>query len=180
MFGLLVPDDAQDERSILPGTTDMLRDDASAGGGAVRPQTCRRVADFYRNSSSRIIQPAQAQATQMFSDLSQSPLRKNLQRLFLLRNIVIAAQCLTLGLAYWILEMNLPWAEMVTVAVLLAVLNLATWLRLRRKWPVSSVEFFGQLVMDVFALSALLYFSGGSTNPFISLYLLPLTIAAAA
>ena len=29
----------------------------------------------------------------MFSDLSQSPLSKNLQRLFLLRNIVIAAQC---------------------------------------------------------------------------------------
>ena len=81
----------------------------------------------------------------MFSDLSQSPLRKNLQRLFLLRNIVIAAQCLTLGLAYWILEMNLPWTEMVTVAVLLSVLNLATWIRLRRKWPVSSVEFSDNL-----------------------------------
>jgi len=31
-------------------------------------------------------------ATDMFSDPSQSPLSKNLQRLFLLRNIVIAAQ----------------------------------------------------------------------------------------
>lgn len=116
----------------------------------------------------------------MFSDLSQSPLSKNLQRLFLLRNIVIAAQCLTFALAYWVLEMQLQWTEMVTVAALLAVLNLATWLRLRRNWPVSSIEFFAQLLIDVFALSALLYFSGGSTNPFISLYLLPLTIAAAA
>jgi two-component system sensor histidine kinase RegB len=116
----------------------------------------------------------------MFSDLSQSPLSKNLQRLFLLRNIVIAAQCLTFALAYWVLEMELQWTEMVTVAALLAVLNLATWFRLRRNWPVSSVEFFAQLLIDVFALSALLYFSGGSTNPFISLYLLPLTIAAAA
>ncbi|MEO7560081.1 MAG: ATP-binding protein [Nitrosospira sp.] len=116
----------------------------------------------------------------MFSDLSQSPLSKNLQRLFLLRNIVIAAQCLTFALAYWALEMQLQWTEMVTVAALLAVLNLATWLRLRRNWPVSSIEFFAQLLVDVFALSALLYFSGGSTNPFISLYLLPLTIAAAA
>ena len=53
-------------------------------------------------------------------------------------------------------------------------------MRLRRKLPVSSVEFFAQLMVDVFALTALLYFSGGSTNPFISLYLLPLTIAAAA
>ena len=116
----------------------------------------------------------------MFSDLSQSPLSKNLQRLFLLRNITLAVQCLTFALAYWALEMQLPWTEMVAVVALLAVLNLATWARLRRNWPVSSIEFFTQLLIDVFALSALLYFSGGSTNPFISLYLLPLTIAAAA
>jgi two-component system sensor histidine kinase RegB len=116
----------------------------------------------------------------MFSDLSQSPLSKNLQRLFLLRNIVLAAQCLTFALAHWVLEMQLPWTEMVVVVVSLAALNLATWVRLRRNWPVSSIEFFAQLLVDVFALSALLYFSGGSTNPFISLYLLPLTIAAAA
>ena len=93
---------------------------------------------------------------------------------------MIAAQCLTLALAHWVLDMQLPWAEMVAVTVMLTVLNLATWIRLRRKWPVSSIEFFAQLLVDVFALSALLYFSGGSTNPFISLYLLPLTIAAAA
>lgn len=116
----------------------------------------------------------------MFSDLSQSPLSKNLQRLFLLRNIVIAAQCLTFALVHWVLEMQLPWTEMVAVTALLAILNLATWIRLHRRWPVSSVEFFAQLLVDVFALSTLLYFSGGSTNPFISLYLLPLTIAAAA
>lgn len=93
---------------------------------------------------------------------------------------MIAAQCMTFALAHWVLNMQLPWPEMVTVTVMLAVLNLATWIRLRRKWPVSSIEFFAQLLVDVFALSALLYFSGGSTNPFISLYLLPLTIAAAA
>lgn len=116
----------------------------------------------------------------MFSDLSQSPLSKNLQRLFLLRNIALVAQCVTFALAHWVLEMQLPWTEMVAVAALLAALNLVTWVRLRRNWPVSSIEFFAQLLVDVLALSALLYFSGGSTNPFISLYLLPLTIAAAA
>ncbi|MDP1557836.1 MAG: ATP-binding protein [Nitrosomonas sp.] len=118
----------------------------------------------------------------MFSDLSQSPLsplRKNLQRLFLLRNISIAAQCLTIALVYWTIDIDLPWAEMIIVVVLLATLNLATGLRLHRIWPVSNIEFLVQLLIDVFALSALLYFSGGSTNPFISLYLLPLTIAAA-
>ena len=116
----------------------------------------------------------------MFNDLSQSPLSKNLQRLFLLRSIAIVVQCLTFAAVHWVLEMPLPWTEMVTVVTFLAVLNFATWLRLRRNWPVSSIEFFAQILIDVFALGALLYFSGGSTNPFVSLYLLPLTITAAA
>ncbi|MEE8254961.1 MAG: ATP-binding protein [Nitrosomonadaceae bacterium] len=116
----------------------------------------------------------------MFNDLSQSPLSKNLQRLFLLRSIAIVVQCLTFAAVHWVLEMPLPWTEMITVVIFLAVLNFATWLRLRRNWPVSSIEFFAQILIDVFALGALLYFSGGSTNPFVSLYLLPLTITAAA
>lgn len=115
----------------------------------------------------------------MFSDLSQSPLSKNLLRLFLLRNIAIVVQCLTFAIVYWTIDIVIPWAQMITVVVVLALLNLLTWLRLHKKWPISHLEFFVQLLIDVFALSALLYFSGGSTNPFISLYLLPLTIAAA-
>ncbi|MDH5552260.1 MAG: ATP-binding protein [Nitrosomonas sp.] len=116
----------------------------------------------------------------MFSNLSQAPLKKNLQRLFLLRNISIAMQCLTIGLVYWTIDIALPWTALIIVVALLTALNLATWLRLHRSWPVSNLEFFIQLLIDVFALSALLYFSGGSTNPFISLFLLPLTIAATA
>ncbi|MDO8895797.1 ATP-binding protein [Nitrosomonas sp.] len=115
----------------------------------------------------------------MFSDLSQSPLSKNLQRLFWLRNIAIVAQCLTFAIVYWAIDIVIPWAQMISVVAILSLLNLLTWVRLHRKWPVSHTEFFLQLLIDVLALSTLLYFSGGSTNPFISLYLLPLTIAAA-
>lgn len=115
----------------------------------------------------------------MFSDLSQSPLSKNLQRLFQLRSIAIVAQCLTFAIVYWTIDIVIPWAHMISVVTVLALLNLLTWIRLHRKWPVSHLEFFLQLLIDVLALSSLLYFSGGSTNPFISLYLLPLTIAAA-
>lgn len=115
----------------------------------------------------------------MLNSISQAPLSKNLQRLFMLRNIAILAQCLTFLLVYNIIALNIPWTEMIAVVVLLTLLNLMTWVRLHRKWPVSNIEFFAQLLIDIFALSALLYFSGGSTNPFISLYLLPITIAAA-
>ncbi len=51
---------------------------------------------------------------------------------------------------------------------------------MRRGGPVGDAELFFELLADVGCLTALLYLSGGSTNPFVSLYLLPLTIAAAA
>jgi two-component system sensor histidine kinase RegB len=116
----------------------------------------------------------------MFNDLSQTPLSKNLQRLLLLRTIAIIVQCITFASVHWILEMPLPWTEMSMVVIFLAAISVATWVRLQRNWPVSNIEFFAQILIDVLALGALLYFSGGSTNPFVSLYLLPLTITAAA
>lgn len=115
----------------------------------------------------------------MFSALSQSPLSKNLQRLFQLRNISITTQCITCAAVYLAIDITLPWFAIGLVIAILMILNFFTWVRLHQKWPVSNIEFFAQLSIDVITLTALLYFSGGSTNPFISFYLLPLTIAAA-
>ena len=103
----------------------------------------------------------------------------HLRRLMLLRAIAIVAQCITLAMVYQLLEMNLRWVPMFVAVGLLATLNLFTWLRLRSSFPVSSAELFAQLCADVLALSVLLYYGGGSSNPFISLFLLPLVIAAA-
>lgn len=61
----------------------------------------------------------------------------------------------------------------------LTLINVLSWLRLRSGYPVTNFEIFTQLCIDVASLSVLLYFSGGSTNPFISLYMLPLIITAA-
>jgi two-component system sensor histidine kinase RegB len=115
----------------------------------------------------------------MFSNLSQTTLNKNLHRLFFLRCITIVIQSLTFASTYWILNIPLLWTEIITTLSLLSILNFATWIRLRRNFSVSNIEFFLQILIDVFALSTLLYFNGGSTNPFVSLYLLPLTITAA-
>ncbi len=102
-----------------------------------------------------------------------------LRRLVSLRTIAVAAQCTMLALVYRFLEMELQWLPMFGAIAALAGLNLLTWLRLRSDNPVSNAELFAQLCADVLALSVLLYYSGGSTNPFISLFLLPLVIAAA-
>ena len=52
-------------------------------------------------------------------------------------------------------------------------------MRLRRHPQISAPEFFIQLSVDVLFLTAFLYYTGGSTNPFVSLFLLPLVLVAA-
>lgn len=115
----------------------------------------------------------------MFTANDSTPATTNLRRLFLLRNIEIAGQVAALLAATQWLDIALPIGLMLMVVAQLALINLLTWLRLRRPWPVSDAEVFAQLLVDIAALAMLLYFSGGSTNPFISLFLVPLTLAAA-
>jgi two-component system sensor histidine kinase RegB len=103
----------------------------------------------------------------------------HLERLIVLRAIAIVAQCAVLALARFFLEITLSWLPMLICIAVLAIFNLISWLRLRTHSSVSNLELFAQLLADVSALSVLLYFAGGSTNPFVSLYLLPLVIAAA-
>lgn len=102
----------------------------------------------------------------------------NLRRIFLLRGIEIGGLLLALLLALQVLELPLPLPPIAAVIALLTLVNLFTWWRLRQPWPVADGEFFGQLLADVFAVTVLLYYSGGSTNPLVSLYLVPLVIAA--
>jgi two-component system sensor histidine kinase RegB len=103
----------------------------------------------------------------------------HLRRLATLRGIAIGAQVAALALAWFVLGMPLPWLPLVATVAAEVIFALLAWVRLGSARPVSNPELFLQLCLDVLALAVLLYFSGGSTNPFISLFLLPLVIAAA-
>jgi two-component system, sensor histidine kinase RegB len=111
--------------------------------------------------------------------LSSLPGHSQLRRLVTLRSIAIAAQLGTLAVVWKILKLDLDWQPMLLTIAALVAINLFSWLRLRNTCIVSNPELFAQLSADVIALTTLLYFGGGSTNPFVSLYLLPLVIAAA-
>jgi two-component system sensor histidine kinase RegB len=104
----------------------------------------------------------------------------NLRRLFLLRSIAIAGQAAAIAVAVMLFDTPLPVTPMAAVIAALIAVNLRTWLRLRSSAPVRDAELFAELLADVAALTALLYLSGGSTNPFVSLFLLPLSVAAIA
>lgn len=110
----------------------------------------------------------------------QSSAAINLRRLLALRGIVFAGLLLTLWFAVARLGLSLPVAPPLAVLAVMVVISLASLWRLSRPWAVCDAELFAQLLADVAALTVLLYFSGGSTNPFVTLYLLPLAITAAA
>ena len=109
-----------------------------------------------------------------------SPSRESLNRIIQLRFLLVAAQTLLVAGAYQWLEVSLP-LEPIGVVILVSILiNLLSIWRLRIDFPFTEFEIFSQLVVDVLALSILLYYCGGSTNPFASLYLVPLVVTAVA
>ena len=111
--------------------------------------------------------------------LSSLPGHSQLHRLIVLRSVTIIAQILVIAAVWKILKLELNWQPMLLTVASLAAFNLYSWLRQRNSKPVTNPELFAQLCADVLALSVLLYYGGGSTNPFVSLFLLPQVIAAA-
>ncbi|TBU97340.1 ATP-binding protein [Stutzerimonas kirkiae] len=110
---------------------------------------------------------------------SFSASRQNLRLLTLIRCLVLAAQAGAVGLAYVTELLTLPWLALGITLSVSALLCLGTAIRLYGPWPVTDLEYAAHLACDLLIHSALLYYSGGSTNPFVSYYLVPLTIAAA-
>jgi two-component system sensor histidine kinase RegB len=103
---------------------------------------------------------------------------KNMLQLIQLRWIAVVGQLLTIGVVQFGFGIVLPLPMMGLVLVFLVALNLISALRLRRQVTVSSTELLLALALDVGALTVQLYLSGGPTNPFVSLYLLQVTLAA--
>ena len=104
---------------------------------------------------------------------------RDLKRLIALRMIEVAAQLGVIFFAVYVIGMPLPATLLCAFSLGLALVNLATWWRSTQPWPVTSAELAGHLLLDIGVLTALLYFAGGSTNPFVTLFLIPLSIAAA-
>jgi two-component system sensor histidine kinase RegB len=104
--------------------------------------------------------------------------RNNLLQLVQLRWIAVAGQVITIAVATMLLKVTLPLAAMGGVLAALVVMNGASLLRLRSERQIDNSELFLVLVLDMAALTLQLYFSGGATNPFISLYLLQIILGA--
>jgi two-component system sensor histidine kinase RegB len=104
--------------------------------------------------------------------------RENLLQLVQLRWLAVAGQLATILLTQFMFGIVLPLAAMLAVLAALVLLNLASIAFLRRRSRITNGELLGALMLDVVALWAQLYFSGGATNPFVSLFLLQVVLGS--
>ncbi|MDH5378622.1 MAG: sensor histidine kinase, partial [Gammaproteobacteria bacterium] len=103
----------------------------------------------------------------------------NLKRLIWLRFIILASELAAAFYAIYGLHFSLALKPLFVLFSVAIVINLLTLKRLQQPWPVTDKELFFHFSLDVLLLTVLLYFTGGSTNPFAPLYLIPLTLTAA-
>jgi two-component system sensor histidine kinase RegB len=104
--------------------------------------------------------------------------RQNLRRLSVIRGVALLGQLFALAFFTAINPIGLPANAIAVVLAIYASVTIAGWLRSRSTIPITEREFFIHLLADIFFFSALMYFSGGASNPFISYYLIPISIAA--
>jgi two-component system sensor histidine kinase RegB len=101
-----------------------------------------------------------------------------LSRLLWLRNFTLAGLLLLMLWSEFHIGVRLPWLAMGTTLLLLAGLNVFTVMRLRQATPAHPPEILMHLLADLAALTVLLLYTGGWANPFVSLLLLPVVMAA--
>lgn len=111
------------------------------------------------------------------SDLSVR--RQQMVTVMWMRTLALAAQVLLLAVVGLLLKVSLPWSVLAVILGALVLLNAITLIRLRQGHSVGSFEVAAQLFADLAAFTFVLYFTGGVTNPFVSLYLPLLGLAAA-
>jgi len=78
------------------------------------------------------------------------------------------------------MRLDIPLLPLLLGIGLLAVFSVVAAWRLAQPWPLREWEAVGHIAFDTLVLGYLLYFTGGASNPFITLLLVPIALTAAA
>ena len=112
------------------------------------------------------------------SNLTYAAGHKNMQQLIQLRWLAVVGQITTIAVVTLGFDISLPLAGMLDILACLIAFNIASQLRWHEKQVVTNGELLLALLVDVGSLTGQLYLSGGTSNPFISLYLLQVILSA--
>jgi len=91
---------------------------------------------------------------------------------------MILSEVLLIVLSVYGLSIHLPELQLWLVVLATCAVNIFTSMRLGTDEPVTELEIFSQISIDVFAIAAMLYLTGGASNPITWVFLLPLIITA--
>ncbi len=103
---------------------------------------------------------------------------ENMLQLIQLRWIAVVGQITTITVVTLGFGIHLPLPHMLEVLACLIAFNIASHLRWHESRVATNRELFFALLVDVGILTAQLYLSGGTTNPFAFLYLLQIILSA--
>ncbi|MEP1216967.1 MAG: HAMP domain-containing sensor histidine kinase [Marinobacter sp.] len=107
---------------------------------------------------------------------SQTGFQQAARYLLGMRLTLVALQLITVAVAETMVSLA-HRAEALILCLTYAVLATLGWLWLTRRPPRSSVTVSLALTVDLLLIGAWLYFTGGYTNPLVSLLLLPIAVA---
>jgi len=102
---------------------------------------------------------------------------RHMARLLILRAVMLASFALLIAYALSQSYQQVNQPLMAALFVLGFLISLPAAFALATKKNIHSHHMLFQIVLDIALLSALLFYSGGSTNPLISLFLLPVLVA---
>jgi two-component system, sensor histidine kinase RegB len=102
----------------------------------------------------------------------------SIRRLVVVRWWVLATAAVAVLAVPLLLDIALPAPPMLAAIALALGWNALTARRLATATDAAATELFSQLCLDLVLFSVLLFFSGGATNPLVSLLLPPVAVAA--
>ncbi|MGU3575403.1 ATP-binding protein [Brucellaceae bacterium C25G] len=114
----------------------------------------------------------------MPSDINNVTNKQHFLLLIKLRWFAIAGQVVTIFFVSQWLEINLPIVPMALVILFLTALNIVAFVRYKKQKYINKTQIFAELLLDVLSLAIQFYLSGGASNPFITLFLLQIILAA--
>jgi len=88
------------------------------------------------------------------------------------------AQAVTLFVVIDLYGVQMPLAPIVVLLAVEVLLAVATWVYLRNKRQVSAMELTLQAHVDIVLFAVMLYLTGGATNPFAPLFVVPMAVVA--
>lgn len=97
-----------------------------------------------------------------------------------LRLCAIAGQSMAVMVCSWWMRIDIPTLSLLLGIDLLAVFAVFAAWRISQPWPLREWETVCHVAADTLVLGYLLYFTGGASNPFVTLLLVPIALSAAA